>query len=62
VSCASRSEANNQGRTVDASSQIAFDGTQFVAGDRLLNGKRVLEASYPEAGTLDIELVSVLPQ
>src|SRR5262245_1055664 len=46
------------GEIVLAGGEVALDGAQLVASDRLLDGERVLQASHPEPGALDINCLA----
>jgi len=51
-----REEQPRQG--IRAKRQIAPDGAQFVAGDRLLDRQTVLQATHPQAGAIEIDVVA----
>jgi hypothetical protein len=38
--------------------EIAPNGAQFVAGDRLLDRETILQATHPQAGAIEIDLVA----
>jgi hypothetical protein len=45
------------GQRVGAGGEVAPDGAQLVAGDRLLDRAPALEAANPEPGAVEVELV-----
>jgi hypothetical protein len=46
------------GQTVATGREIALDGPQFVASDRVLDGEAVLEPSHPEPRLVEVDLVA----
>src|SRR4051812_43092764 len=45
------------GQGVGTGREVAPDGAQFVAGDRLLDGEAALETAHPESGAVEVQLV-----
>jgi hypothetical protein len=45
------------GQRVRAGGEVARDGAQLVAGDRLLDGQPALEAAHPQPGAAEVQLV-----
>jgi len=46
------------GQLIGAGSEVALDGAELIASDRVLDAQVALEASDPQPGTLDIALVA----
>ena len=46
------------GQRVGAGGEVALDGAQLVAGDRLLDGQPAFEPAHPEARTVEVQLVA----
>lgn len=46
------------GQRIRAGGKVAFDGAEFVAGDRMLDCQPVLEPADPQPGVVEVDLVA----
>jgi uncharacterized protein DUF4158 len=46
------------GESVRSGSQVTFDGAEFVTCDRLFDGQPLLETSDPEAGLIEVDVIT----